>query len=140
MVVWRLQFTKGVVTKTTPSGGTWNLVSLKWTYTDSTSYEYPGNLVECSGRWIVSNDNSLFYYKYKTNEDTVYTIEVWDVKYKYESNIYEETYIEAPDNNLIGQKIHYKVSINNDTLTLSGPNKEESSILGCVVLEKYVRD
>lgn len=124
-----------------PIEGTWNLVYFKWTFPDSAFLEYPGNVAACNGKFMLLDSNSLWYFRYKPNNDSAYIIEFGDVKFKFDGKTYQETYKSAQDDKLIGLTFHYNVSINNDTLTCSGPVGEgESDKLGCVVLEKFVRE
>lgn len=123
-----------------PIEGTWNLVSFKWTFPDSSFFEYPGNITECSGKWMLLDSNSLWYFRYKPNNDSAFIIEFGDVKYSFDGKIYKETYRSSHDDKFIGQTFHYFVSIKNDTLTLTGPGEGESEKLGCVVIEKMVRE
>lgn len=120
--------------------GTWNLVYFKWNYPDSTFFEYPGNIKICNGKMMLLDDNSLWYFRYKTNTDSVYTLEFGDMKYKFDGKIYQETYLSAQDDKFIGQTFHYNVTISNDTLTLTGPGDGEVDKLGCNVLEIFVRE
>jgi hypothetical protein len=122
-----------------PIEGSWSIVSYKWTLPDSTFFEYPGNIKECTGKWILSDSNSLWYFRYKFNNDSAYIVEYGDTKYKFDGKIYQETYISAKDDKCIGQTFHFEVSIKNDTLTISGPAEGEAEKLGCIILEKYVR-
>jgi len=123
-----------------PIEGTWNLVYFKFIFPDSTFLEYPGNVAACSGKFMLLDSNSLWYFRYKPNNDSAYIIEFGDVKFKFDGKTYQETYKSAQDDKFIGLTFHYDVSINNDTLTLSGPGEGESDKLGCVVLEKFVRE
>jgi hypothetical protein len=59
--------------------GTWELTYFKWSFPDSVFFEYPGNIKMCDSRFMVSDDNSLWYFKYKTNTDSAYTIEFGDM-------------------------------------------------------------
>jgi len=120
--------------------GTWNLVYFKWNYSDSTFFEYPGNIKICNGKMILLDNNSLWYFRYKTNADSAYIVEFGDTKYKFNDEIYQETYISAQDDKFIGQTFHYNVTISNDTLTLTGPGDGEVDKLGCTVLEIFVRE
>jgi len=120
--------------------GTWNMVYFKWNFADSTFFEYPGNIKICNSKMMLLDNNSLWYFKYKTNTDSAYTIEFGDTKYKFNGKIYQETYISAQDDKFIGRTFHYNVTISNDTLTLTGPEDGEVDKLGCNVLEIFVRD
>ena len=123
-----------------PIEGTWNLVSFKWTFPDSTFLEYPGNVAACSGKLMLLDRYSLWYFRYKPNNDSAYIIEFGDMIFKFVGKIYQETYKSAHDDKFIGLTFHYDVSINNDTMTFSGPGEGESDKLGCFVLEKFVRE
>ena len=116
--------------------GAWELVYFKWTNSDSTFGEYPGNVTECNSSWILSGNNSLYYYQYKTHTDSVYKIAFGDVNYKYDGELYEETYLSSSNDERIGKTIQYNVVIRNDSLTLSGQGPDGP---GYKVLEKYVR-
>jgi hypothetical protein len=119
--------------------GTWSLVYFKWVFPDSTYLEFPGNVKDCTGKWMLSGGNSLWYLKYMPSNSSTYTIEFGDMKYQFDGKIYQETYLSSQDNKFIGQTFHYSVSIKNDTLTLTGPGEGESEKLGCKVIEKFVR-
>jgi hypothetical protein len=122
-----------------PMEGSWKLAYFKWTFPDSTYLEYPGNVNECTGKWMLLDSNSLWYFRYKPNNDSAYIIEFGDMIYKFDGKIYQETYLSAQDDKFIGKTFHYNISIENDSLTLSGPGEGESEELGCVVLEKFIR-
>lgn len=119
--------------------GTWSLVYFKWVFPDSTYLEFPGNVKEATGKWMLSDGNSLWYFKYMPSNSSAYTIEFGDVKYQFDGKIYQETILSSQDNKFIGQTFHYNISIENDTLTLTGPAEGESERLGCTVIEKLVR-
>ena len=120
--------------------GTWNLVYFKWIYPDSTVFEYPGNIQICNGRMMLLEDNAMWYFRYKPNANSAYSIDFGDMKYKFDGKVYQETYISAQDDKFIGQTLHYKVKISNDTLTLTGPQDGEVEKLGASVIEVFVRE
>jgi hypothetical protein len=122
-----------------PIEGSWKLVSFKWSFPDSATIEYPGNVETAYGSWMLSDTNSLYYYKYRTNADSAYELAFGDMSYKFDGKIYRETYLASDNDQLIGQTFHYQLTIKNDTLTLSGPGEGESEKLGCTVIEKYIR-
>jgi len=122
-----------------PIEGTWNLIQLKWTFPDSTILEYPGNIEYCSSSWIASGNNSIWVFKYKTPNDTAFTIEFGETEYKYDGKTYQETYLSSNDDKFIGQTFSYNLRIKNDTLTLTGPAKEEQEKLGLKILEVFVK-
>lgn len=123
-----------------PLEGTWNLVHCKWTYPDSSFLEYPGNITTCSGKWIILDNKCLWYFRYKVQNDSIYKFEFGDMTYSYDGKIYQETYLLSQDDKYIGQILHYYVSIEKDTLTLSGPLEEDIEKLGCLVLEKFIKE
>jgi hypothetical protein len=123
-----------------PLEGTWNLVHFKWTFPDSSFLEYPGNVRECSGKWMILDNRSLWYFRYKSSNDSIYKFEFGDMKYSFDGKIYQETYLSCQDDKLIGQTFHYYLSIAHDTLTLSGPLEGDIEKLGCVVLEQFIRE
>ncbi|MEN8119249.1 MAG: hypothetical protein ABFS35_02840 [Bacteroidota bacterium] len=122
-----------------PLEGTWKLIEFKFTFPDSTVIEYPGNVTKCYSSWMLSGSNSLWYYKYKTDLDTVYSIDFGDMTYTFDGKTYKETYLATQDEKFIGQTFTYEIEIKNDTLTLSGPAPNEVEKLGCTVYEVLVR-
>ena len=119
--------------------GTWSLVYFKWVFPDSTYLEFPGNVKECTGKWMLSDGNTLWYFRYMPGDKSTYTIEFGDGNYQFDGKIYQETFVSSQDSKFIGQTFHYNISIENDTLTLTGPGEGESEKLGCTVIEKFVR-
>ena len=82
----------------------------------------------------------MWYFRYKPNANSAYSIDFGDMKYKFDGKVYQETYISAQDDKFIGQTFHYKVKISNDTLTLTGPQDGEVEKLGASVIEVFVRE
>ncbi len=130
---------EGEQEKQSPIEGAWEIVYFKWTYPDSTFDEYPGNITMCDNTWILSGNNSVWYFKYKTNTDSTYIIEFGDVNYKHDGELYQETYLSSFDDMRIGRTLNFNIAIKNDTITLTGPGEGEEEILGCKVREVYVR-
>ncbi|NMC36894.1 MAG: hypothetical protein GYA41_01040 [Bacteroidales bacterium] len=60
--------------------------------------------------------------------------------YSFDGMIYQETYVLSHDDEYIGQTFHYYVSVENDTLTLSGPLEGDIERLGCLVHEQFVKE
>jgi hypothetical protein len=119
--------------------GTWSLVYFKWVFPDSTYLEFPGNVKEATGKWMLLDGKSLWYFRYMPGNSSTYTIDFGDVNYQFDGKIYQETILSAKNSKFIGQTFHYNISIENDTLTLTGPGEGESEKLGCTVIEKFVR-
>ena len=122
-----------------PIEGSWDLIYFRWTYPDSSFLEYPGNVKTCTYKWMLTDNNSLWYYRYQADADSSYISDIGDMEYKFDGKSYQETYMAAQDEKYIGQTFHYNVTIKNDTLTLSGPDKGEIERLGCSVFEIFVR-
>ena len=127
-------------TKINTIEGSWRLVSFKWIFSDSTIFEFPGNIKMASGRAMYTENHALWLTRFKKDDDSTYTTVFGDMKFNYDGKVYKETYISANDDIYIGQTYHYNLLIENDTLIQTGPIYGESQKAGFTISEIWVRE
>lgn len=119
--------------------GTWEPVSIKWWFLDSTKVEYPGNVTKCQAMWIITDKDNSYSVNYLIPPDTTYSLDFCAGPYDYDGKIWKETRIFSTDPSMVNQSFTWSLKLKNDTLYIDGPADDEIHRLGCTVHEVWVR-
>ena len=121
--------------------GTWQPLKIKWTFLDSSLIEYPGNVSQCEGIWMISQNYFSFAVNLKMAQDTSVMLDFLCGPFSFDGETYQETYQYGTPNNKtrLGHTFSHKLNISNDTLTIIGPKEDEVEKLGCRIYEVWIR-
>jgi hypothetical protein len=119
--------------------GTWEPVSIKWEFLDSTKVEYPGNVTKCQALWIITDKDNSYSVNYQIPPDTTYSLDFCSGPYDYDGKIFKETRIFSTDKSLVNQSFTWNLRLINDTIFIDGPAENEIQRLGCRVKEVWSR-
>jgi hypothetical protein len=120
-----------------PLVGTWEMTSMKSVTSDGTTYSLPGN-VSGSQLKTYSKGHFLFVGRFKAGEEALDNY--GGGTFALDGDDYQETLLYHVTHEAVGQTLHFKLVIEGDTMTLTGPvDPKEQTSLGGQLIEVYRR-